>query len=169
MKYRDNGFESKMRPATYTDKPVYCPKASILGYSKHSAERGDIIRYTYGDSSERECIGRVLGRVDSDKNSMNLPAVKGHIAVLELAMTGSSCHVRWIDPAWVMDIRALGDSTFIEWFFRAGDEYGPCGEDLATLFRHERFGSLNARSMGDKPYLKDGKLIERPMDAWEKK
>lgn len=154
------------RPAIYSERKVYCPNASRFGSNKWFAERGDIVTFSYpmaNDTEGTDRLGRVLGRVDSDGNGSALePPIKGHIAVLELAMNAHTVFIRWIDPSWVKEIRTLSDTTFLHWFFGAG----PMNEKLETIFRHADYGSLEERAMSERPYLVNGELIKDPNDTW---
>lgn len=109
-----------MRRGDYTNRKVRClgAGATRLGYGKWEASRGDVIvwRVEAVDGSMIEFSGRMLGRVDAAAEGPEVPAVKGWIAVLELNATFHHAFVRWVDPAWVTEIRDV-PKVFPAWFF----------------------------------------------------
>jgi hypothetical protein len=137
------GSSFGLRRAEYSQKTTgYLPNAFTMGYRKYKASPGDLVIWRYktadGERDAERHFGRMLAMVNAPREGEECPAVKGHIAVLELDISLSHCFVRWVDPDDVCDVTASPEHL-VAWFF--GD--APRTWDLETILRLSHRGSLS--------------------------
>lgn len=101
-------------------KPIYCPNACALGFSKHSASEGDLVRFRtwHEDKTFFESFGRVLARVNFDGIGKPCPKKPGTLAVLVLSDNAAHAYLRY---AGVEDVQEIMDperyKVFAKFFF----------------------------------------------------
>lgn len=126
--------------AKISNRKVYLPRASTIGYGKYEAKRGDLIVYEEHDNDggvHNRRMARVLGTVDAPGVCGN-PPTKNHLFVLALADDGHTAYERWIDPKRVVSCQA-SPSKFAAWFF--SDE--PMRYSAADVIRLSEYGTLD--------------------------
>ena len=113
---------SHRRHAKYTATEVKCKNTSM--HSKYVAYPGMMVKYfdTMSDGSREYAWGRVLERVDApfvkgSKTEYDCPAIKGWLAVIELAWCGHNGFIRWVNPDTVSEVYDA-PSDFPAWFFQ---------------------------------------------------
>jgi hypothetical protein len=124
--------------AKISNRKVYLPNATHLGFSKYEAKRGDLIVYRehHADDSYQLRIARVIGTVDAPALEHS-SAVKNHLFVLALSNSGDTVYERWVDPANVVEC-ITSPVKFAAWFFSdAPMQYSP-----ADVIRLSEYGTL---------------------------
>lgn len=134
------------RQCTISQVEVRCPNVILGGTSKYGASPGDLLLWSYTYPNDERRFGRVIGRVDAPACNKDIPAVEGHIAVLEMSIWLGAGYIRWVDPKMVFEVRDV-PKKFIEWFFSDA----PTTMDIEQLHRAERYGSLSEHHIDDLP------------------
>jgi len=137
-------------------KPIYCPNAMAVGYSKYSLSEGDVIRFRTWSGGDKETFfesfGRVLGRANEDGMGKPLPKKPGTLAVLVLSDNASHAYIRYAGVEDVVEIMEPERyKTFVKWFFSSKLP------DHETLQAAVNYGAVSASYL-DKYLDADGNL-----------
>jgi hypothetical protein len=144
-------------------KPIYCPNAQAMGYSKHSASEGDLVRIRTWSGGEKESFfdsfARVLARVNYDGVGKPCPKKPGTLAVLVLSDNAAHAYVRF---AGVEDVVEIMDperyKVFARFFFSSKLP------SLEAVDAAAKYGALSADYL-DKYLDGEGNLREDWMEA----
>ncbi len=101
-------------------KPIFCPNATALGFTKYAAGEGDVIRFKtrHQDGSDHDTYGRVLGRANEDGTGKPYPKRPGHLLVLVMSETMTHAYTRHVEVLDVVEVRGPETfKTFVRWFF----------------------------------------------------
>jgi hypothetical protein len=131
-------------------KPIYCPRASTIGYDRYVVVAGDLIKFEVdmGDALRLGWLGRVLGIAECDGMGKDYDGVV--LVVLTASADLSFGHEYHVPIDHVLQVFSPGD--FTRWFL-----FGDMPKDLTEVLRAAEYGSLS-NSYIDK-YLDNGKLI----------
>lgn len=140
-------------------KPIFCPNAQAMGYSKHSVSEGDLVtfRIRVGDHDEDrfvEKFGRVLGRVNRDGMGRDLPKKPATLAVLALSDNGAHAHLLYTEIGDVMEVMDPARyRVFAKFFFSSKMPR------IETVVAAQEYGSLSAEYV-EKYLDRDGNFRE---------
>jgi hypothetical protein len=98
---------------------VICPGASLLGFGTRKCKRGSWVTYELDDHRHH---GRAIGRVTCEGRIW--------IEIAQASDGFSSAYIRWIDPAWVKEVRPVPPRAVFAFF--AMENWNP-GDVFAAL------------------------------------
>lgn len=142
-------------------RPIYLRNATRLGYSKISAEKGDLV-FWQCDEANRSYVGRVIGAATHDGcgNEYRAPSTGRRTKKaprLHVLMLGENMHHAYpvhVDPDDVRECRApMSDKAlaFISWFF------GGALPDAKAIEASSHAGALSTNYFADS--TRDGMWI----------
>lgn len=146
-----------VRAHTLSDRQVKCLHTGIGMSHGWIAKTGDWITYVEKHNGYR--CGRMLGRVtapDASTQEFDIPAIDGHLSVLQLSDDCCHAYIRWINPEDVRGIRKSPPAAFLAFMTGALptadivhklSEYGTLSQSYVHLVPHH----INAWAHGVSP------------------
>ncbi len=150
-----------MRKAKYSAKSVHLPNASRIGFDVTIARPGSWVAFyqngippVMSETSGRQNIGRVLGRIDKTPDD-GLEDCSGWLAVMTLNAVASGAYIRWVNPKWVTHCLDKPPAALLAWI--TGEDWPSLSADIPRLIAMALHGTcseqvIETRNDPKKPY-----------------